>query len=456
MPEPQSAVTGSLGYSRPTSYALKGRRVKGTAYENIAGYKKKNRVGSYADTYGNMPINEVTGKTEPAAGTAEYVPIEAMLLPGTPAIKGLGNVGNFIVDALNPLAGMGKRPGLNKFYNPFNEVLDIHDLRLAYHNKSRILTNSEIKLLHKEGLGNPKNYIDVITKDIGEQNIGNAPMPDFNKTSIKELIFGKDYAKIDIPKSQPIKKNNNILQSSDHIIENPSKNYLPEQNINIPKKNDFKPFINRYSTNPFERTKTSRAADKWLMEYYNDPIAKKKFIDYGGTEEQWIEVTNTLDNPIKSKYKWGENQPGGIYNSIFEQASIPTNASIGTGIHEGVHKTHIGMYKPLSKDKTILPKLYNDLAIAVRENPNEVYPEIIKMKYEMGWTPKTKINAKMLDRGLKKIESGYSVPYKIKDKKLFLDIVNKAPVVAGVVGASSYLISRKKKTSEKFYDPNLQ
>jgi len=118
MPEPQSAIYGSLGYSRPTSYALKGKKVKNTAFESVAGYKKKNRVGSYADTYGNMPINAVTGKTEPAAGTAEYVPIEAMLLPGTPMIKGLGKTGNFIVDLLNPTAGMGKRPGLNKFYNP--------------------------------------------------------------------------------------------------------------------------------------------------------------------------------------------------------------------------------------------------------------------------------------------------------------------------------------------------
>ncbi len=41
-----------------------------------------------------------------ARGTADYVPVESMLLPGTPVIKGLGKATNFAIDALNPLAGM--------------------------------------------------------------------------------------------------------------------------------------------------------------------------------------------------------------------------------------------------------------------------------------------------------------------------------------------------------------
>jgi len=41
-----------------------------------------------------------------ARGTADYVPIESMLLPGTPVIKGLSKATNFAIDALNPLAGM--------------------------------------------------------------------------------------------------------------------------------------------------------------------------------------------------------------------------------------------------------------------------------------------------------------------------------------------------------------
>lgn len=40
----------------------------------------------------------------------EYVPIEAILLPSTPYIKGLGKLGNVLVDAANPLSGVGKKP----------------------------------------------------------------------------------------------------------------------------------------------------------------------------------------------------------------------------------------------------------------------------------------------------------------------------------------------------------
>jgi len=50
----------------------------------------------------------------PASGKADYVPFWASLMPGTPAVKGLGKTGNFVLDALNPLGGMGKTPGLKK------------------------------------------------------------------------------------------------------------------------------------------------------------------------------------------------------------------------------------------------------------------------------------------------------------------------------------------------------
>lgn len=41
-----------------------------------------------------------------ARGTADYVPLETAFLPGTPIVKGLGKVGNVLLDAVNPLAGM--------------------------------------------------------------------------------------------------------------------------------------------------------------------------------------------------------------------------------------------------------------------------------------------------------------------------------------------------------------
>jgi len=61
------------------------------------------------------------------AGTAEYVPVGVLALPGTPAIRGLGKVGNFIIDAVNPIAGMGKTPGsaINKVASSADDVVDL-------------------------------------------------------------------------------------------------------------------------------------------------------------------------------------------------------------------------------------------------------------------------------------------------------------------------------------------
>lgn len=50
-------------------------------------------------------INPNTGKPW-ATGEAEYIPMESLILPSTLTIKGIGKLGNFIVDAMNPLSGM--------------------------------------------------------------------------------------------------------------------------------------------------------------------------------------------------------------------------------------------------------------------------------------------------------------------------------------------------------------
>ena len=62
------------------------------------------------DDKGNKIFRNGQGK-ELATGEAEPVYPEALLLPGTPIIKGLGKIGNAVVDAVNPIGGMGKTPG---------------------------------------------------------------------------------------------------------------------------------------------------------------------------------------------------------------------------------------------------------------------------------------------------------------------------------------------------------
>jgi hypothetical protein len=58
----------------------------------------------------------------PASGAATYVPFWAAMMPGTPAVKGLGKVGNFVLDMMNPIAGMGKTPGLSKALPPMSNA----------------------------------------------------------------------------------------------------------------------------------------------------------------------------------------------------------------------------------------------------------------------------------------------------------------------------------------------
>ncbi len=68
--------------------------------------KKANRE-NFQKRIGVKPtynVQELTDFGTPEPGI-EYVPVEAALLPGTPAIKGLGTAGNFALDMVNPLSG---------------------------------------------------------------------------------------------------------------------------------------------------------------------------------------------------------------------------------------------------------------------------------------------------------------------------------------------------------------
>lgn len=74
-------------------------------------------------TYSRRPVpgmgNPFYKSPEPqplATGRADYVPVESLLLPATPAIRALGKVGNIALDAVNPFSGFGK-PNLENLGN---------------------------------------------------------------------------------------------------------------------------------------------------------------------------------------------------------------------------------------------------------------------------------------------------------------------------------------------------
>jgi hypothetical protein len=323
---------------------------------------------------------------------------------------------------------MAKKSG--NFENVIKKGLDIHDVRLKYHN-NMILDFDEIDMLNKFGAGNKKNYEGAIAKDyIGKSLVADKPeknvLGKLNKSeeSIEEILLGKEQPKVDIP-------NKSKASQVDLSNKRTTEIFQPEEKINIPKKTKFS-----FYSDPYERTKVSREADKWLEDWFYDPTTKQKFMDYGGTEVEWNTVLNSLENPIKSNYKWGKGQPGGIYDPILKQASIPLDAPVDYGVHEGIHKTRM----LLRQKEPMLHGLWNDFTDAVRLTPAEAYPEIFRFRNKLGLKPGQTIDLKTMEDNLDLISDGYYLPYKIKDKNKLLEIINKAPMLippATILGAEA-------------------
>ncbi len=318
---------------------------------------------------------------------------------------------------------------LTKIGTPLDRPIDIHDVRKKYHN-DLILQPDEVKLLNKEGKGNRANYRNVSGTDIvGKMHTDDIKPKEtnFDRNSIEELLFGKDYS------AEKVSTKLNVNTLNDTKLNIPNKSVFEENKLNIKSyKQEIESLFKDLKTDisTFERTETSMKADKWLEEWFNHPETKKAFINYGGTEKEWGNILNTLENPIRSSVKYGKGQPGGVYMNVFNQASIPIDAKVDVGIHEGVHKTGL----LLKKRNPILNDLWNDFIDAIRETPVESYPEIFRLRYNMGLKPGQKIDMETLDKGLKTIQDGYSIPNKIKDKDKLLDIINKAPALAPFLG----------------------
>lgn len=320
---------------------------------------------------------------------------------------------------------------LGNYENVLNKGLDIHDVRLKYHN-NMILDFDEADMLNKFGKGNKENYERALVKDVaGKMYVDDAkpPTTETEKKRIVDFLMGTEQPKVNVP-------NKSVELNTTSVDLNPPSTYIQEENIIKPKKFELPSFY----SGPYQRTKTSRAADKWLEDWFYNPETKKKFIDYGGTESEWSELLNTLENPIKSNYLWGKNQPGGVYVKLFNQASIPLDATEDIGVHEGIHKAKL----LLDKHNPILHRLWNDFTDAVRLTPTEAYPEIFRFRNKLGLKPGQTIDLKTMEDNLHLINDGYHLPYKIKDKNKLLDIINKAPAVmpyavpTGVVGAGMY------------------
>lgn len=142
----------------------------GTTYKVSASSYEKQMPDSYMTKMNRDYQNY--NPAYPASGRADYVPVEAMMLPGTPVIKGLGKVGNFVLDAINPLSGMrnpytnlglvkGAKPigvgatltteQLNNAKKMFNPEWDSKQMmKTISKDEERRLTKEEVELLNNE------------------------------------------------------------------------------------------------------------------------------------------------------------------------------------------------------------------------------------------------------------------------------------------------------------------
>jgi hypothetical protein len=357
-----------------------------------------------------------------------YAGLEAIPKLGLNAVRGLGKGAGSLARGTRNLIKHGNIGKVGNYKNVLAKGLDIHDVRLKYHN-NMILDLDESDMLNKFGKGNKKNYERAIVEDVaGKMHTDDVEISeDFSTRDYIDDIMGKEQPKVEIPDKSP-----KVFE----IDEGRNPNMLEqEENIINPNKGKFE--LTSFYSPPYERTSTSRAADKWLEDWFYNPEIKQKFMDYGGTESEWQDVLNSLENPIKSNYVWGKNQPGGIYMKVFDQASIPLDATVDIGVHEGVHKTKL----LLDKRDPILHKLWNDFTDAVKLTPTEAYPEIFRFRQKLGLRPGQKINLKTMEDNLHLINDGYGLPFKIKNKYKLLDIINTAPIVvpgAVIMGAAAY------------------
>lgn len=390
-------------------------------------------VGEYKGNQQMTPGNALF-PNNPIAAMVLDIPADILLTRGANTLfkQGLKQAPKMFSSASKNLPSFNFNRG--NYQNILDKGLDVHDVRLKYHN-NQILDLDELDMLNKYGKGTEKNYKNVDPTNLSDAFLdiyGKISETKSDKVDFMKMFLGEDFDKINIPEN--IQNNIDAPKDIINLEQNIVKPKSPTWNIE-----DF--VMGRYK-GPYERTAESKLADKWLTEWYDNPTSKQRFLDYGGTEEGWTEVLNSLENPIRSgkPYPKSLDDIAGLYSTKQNKASINTNILqeelIPTGVHEGAHKTRIvDKNHILKRGPSGLKNLYNDITDASKLQPEETYSEIIRMRYMQGWKPETVVTMDMLEKGLKELGGGYMMSAKIKDKNKLLEIINKAPVVIpGILG----------------------
>ena len=100
----KDGLVNPIGLSTPSSF---------TKFSQNFDQKKDQQENPQNYAWGNTPTTpeqkqKIFMANPPASGRTDYVPIEALALPGTPVIKGIGKLANLAIDVINPISGLGK------------------------------------------------------------------------------------------------------------------------------------------------------------------------------------------------------------------------------------------------------------------------------------------------------------------------------------------------------------
>ena len=210
-------------------------------------------------------INPYTSKPY-ATGEATYVPIESLLLPGTPIIKGLGKVGNMAVDAVNPLGGLGKTVG--KTLVKHSAEVDISDALSKTHENPIQLNRNHFATNREELKNLEQAWWDA---DVPGEKIDH--YFDFRNDNIGEgmKLNGKDIStnrrKFDIKETAKLGVNSTWAKWKDGVIptNNGSWNLPMDELLKL----DAKKGINyKHHFNPIQKNKYGgKVTSNWLEQY---------------------------------------------------------------------------------------------------------------------------------------------------------------------------------------------
>lgn len=298
-----------------------------------------------------------------------------------------------------------------KLTAPYIETLDrdIHDIRFDYHNNNKVLTLREQSLLKEKGFGDPNNY----------KGDSEGLLLMLGQEARKTRNVGKE--PIDLKSNKPIIETSSKYVNETNLYDN---TIIENNNIIIDKTNP----IPRKSTPILMRSRNTREADKWISDWFKNPSTKTRYETIVGSDKGYNQILKNNDRHIiQSSLSNKQVNAGGA--GIPGRAEIARNMPVSYGVHEAVHKAHLANGESIASKFEAKANYLTDGTANIEEGFSEIYPEIMRMRFQEGWKPGEIISENQLAKGLEKMGDGYNLKGNVIDMKKLLKAVNTLPAL---------------------------